>query len=302
MRATSGVAGGYELGAGATLPPLQLADDEALAVSVALQTAAVGAVAGVEEAAVRALAKLERVLPATLRKRANALRSATSLLPRSGPRASAQVLTTLADACGEHLQVHFVYHGLQPVQEFARTGRRTVSSSQTPGAAGVEAPTKTAETQRCVEPVGLVSTGYRWYLVAWDVQREAWRTFRADRIRGEVTAGGRFVPRTPPCDGNLQEYVSRSVSIEPYEQKARIILHVPIAVAAQAISPAAGVLEPLGDESCVLSTGAPSPEVLAIHLLALGFEFEVQQPPELATYLRTLHQHLGRALRRGRRA
>lgn len=282
VRATPGVAGGYQLAAGAALPPLQLDDDEALAVSVGLQTAATSSVTGIEEAALRALVKLERVLPTRLRARANALRSSTSILPRPGPRVDADTLTAVAGACSEHKHISFDYDKAQnPRWGHVDGDASTIGASV---------------TRRCVEPVGLVSSGYRWYLVAWDVERGAWRTFRVDRIRGGVEVGASFVPRTPPDDGDLQTYVSRAVSVEPYEQQARIRLQVPLAIAAQALAPAAGVLEAVDDHSCVLTTGAASMEALAYHLLTLGVDFEVESPQALIATLRQLQERLAKAL------
>ena len=192
------------------------------------------------------------------------------------------VVTAVAGACSEHKHISFDY-----------------DKAQNPrwGHVDGDAPTIGASvTRRCVEPVGLVSSGYRWYLVAWDVERGAWRTFRVDRIRGGVEVGASFVPRTPPDDGDLQTYVSRAVSVEPYEQQARIRLQVPLAIAAQALAPAAGVLEAVDDHSCVLTTGAASMEALAYHLLTLGVDFEVESPQALIATLRQLQERLAKAL------
>ncbi|MCA9622602.1 MAG: HTH domain-containing protein, partial [Myxococcales bacterium] len=144
----SGVAGGYALEAGAQLPPLSLADDEALAVAIALRTATNALSASIGEAALRALSKLERVFPLELRQRANALRASVLLLERRGPSIDVALLSTLAHACDERRELFFGYAG--------RGGERSA---------------------REVEPAGLVHTG-RWYLVAFDRDRQDWRTFR----------------------------------------------------------------------------------------------------------------------------
>lgn len=266
VEATPGVAGGYQLGAGAHLPPLLLEDDEALAVSIGLQTAARSDVSGIDEAAVRALAKLERVLPPRLRRRANVFRASILSMERSGPRVDPAVLTTLASACREHDRVCFGYAGRD------RSGERKV------------------------EPVGLVHTGYRWYLVAWDVAREDWRTFRVDRITGEVNKGAPFSPRPPPEAGDLRKYVARSVSTAGYARQARVLLHAPLEEVAQHISPAAGLLEPIDDKRCSLLTGAPSLDALVLWITMLGVDFEVVEPPELVNHIRLLRARLGRAL------
>lgn len=266
VEATPGVAGGYQLGAGASLPPLLLEDDEALAISIGLRTAT-HRVGDIEDAALRALVKLERVLPPRLRRRADALRASIVQLDTSGPRVDSDVLTALARARQEHLAVSFGY----------------VSR-------GKEA------TRRTVEPAGLVHTGYRWYLVAWDIDKSGWRTFRVDRIDGAVELGARVVPRPPPEDGDLRKYVSRSVSTDVYARQAKVLFHAPIALVAERVSPAAGVLEPIDDESCRLLTGAHSWYVLAVHLALVGVDFSVEEPAELADYLRSIHERLGRAL------
>ncbi len=266
VEATPGVAGGYQLGAGAALPPLLLEDDEALAISIGLRTAS-HRISGIEDAALCALVKLERVLPPRLRRRADALRATIVQLETSGPRIDSDVLATLARARQEHLGARFEY--------LAR---------------GKEATTRT------VEPAGLVHTGFRWYLVAWDLDRSGWRTFRIDRINGAVELGARAVPRPLPDDGDLRKYVSRSVSHDAYSHQAKIVLHVPLAVAAEHVSPTAGILEPIDDGSCRLITGAHGWYVLAMHLAQVGVDFTIEDPPEFVEHLRLLHARLGRAL------
>jgi predicted DNA-binding transcriptional regulator YafY len=150
---TSGSGGGYRLGAGATLPPLLLEDDEAVAVAVGLRTAASGTVTGIEEASLRALSKLQQVLPQRLHKRVAALHSFILPLDHKGPSVDAGVLSAIAGACREAETLRFVYR--------AQDG---------------------AQTRRHVEPHRLVHTGRRWYLAAWDRNRDDWRTFRIDRI------------------------------------------------------------------------------------------------------------------------
>lgn len=266
VEATSGVAGGYQLGAGASLPPLLLEDDEALAISIGLRTAN-HRISGIEDAALCALVKLERVLPPRLRRRADALRATIMQLDSSGPRIESDVLTSLARARQEHLTVSFDY--------LARG--------------------KQAATRR-VEPVGLVHTGFRWYLVAWDLDRNDWRTFRVDRISGAVQLGTPAVPRALPEDGDLRRYVSRSVSADAYAHQAKIILHVPFEVAVPHISPTAGILEPVDAASCRWTTGGNCWSVLAMHVAQVGFDFTIEDPPEFAEHLRLLHTRLGRAL------
>src|SRR4051812_19759627 len=155
IEAAPGIAGGYRLGAGAELPPLLLDDAEAVAVAVGLRSAAAGSIAGMEEAAVRTLAKLEQVLPDRLRRRVRALGEATTTFGVDGPRVDAGVLATIAGAVRDGERLRFAYRAKDD-----------------------------AATQRRVEPAAMVHTGWRWYLVAWDLDRDDWRTFRVDRIAG----------------------------------------------------------------------------------------------------------------------
>ena len=161
VESMTGPAGGYQLRAGTAMPPLLLDDDEAIAIAVSLRTAAGGSVVGIEETAVRALVKLEQVLPSHLRRRVQALSGATQTLQvYGGPQVDPQSLTVLAAACRDHERVRFAY-----------TARDR------------------AGTRREVEPHALVNAGRRWYLVAFDCGRDDWRTFRVDRI--EKPAVGR---------------------------------------------------------------------------------------------------------------
>lgn len=268
VRSSAGVAGGYQLAAGATLPPLLLEDDEALAVALGLRMAATGTVTGMEEAAVRTLVKLEQVLPARLRKRVHALHAAVAPLGTAGPRVHAGLLTTLAGACRGEERLTFRYQD--------HDGRAS---------------------ERRLEPHGVVCTGARWYLVGWDLDRDDWRTFRVDRISGRIVTGQRFVPREIP-GGDLAAYVSRTVSTGAYPVRARIVLHAPLARMAELIPPLAASLSRIDDEHCLLESGAQSLEILAGHVAALGVEFEVREPPELAAYMRAMAERLARAAAR----
>jgi len=265
VNSTSGVAGGYQLGAGATLPPLLLDDEEAVAVAVGLRTAASGTVTGIEEASVRALSKLRQVLPSRLRRRVTALHSFILPLGNSGPTVDAEMLTVIAGACRDYEKLRFSYN--------SRDGVRST---------------------REVEPHRLVHTGSRWYLAAWDLARNDWRTFRVDRIEARIAIAQRFSPRKPP-EGGFGHYVARSVSYAPYTFQARIVLYASHAIAAERIPPAFGSLEALDDNSCILRTGASSLEMLAAHLALIGFEFKVHEPPELVDRIRLLAQRFTRA-------
>ena len=263
VHATPGVAGGYRLGAGAALPPLLLDDDEAVAVAVSLQTAASQSVTGIAETALSALAKLEQVLPTRLRDRTAAVQQATVALPRLAPTVDLDLLTTLATACRREQGLAFGYT--------SRGG---------------------AATERQVEPHRLVHTGYRWYLVARDVTRDDWRSFRVDRISEPRLAGGRFVPRDPP---GAASFVARAVTTAPYRYQARVVIHAPAEVVAERVTPTTGMLEAAGPDRCLLTSGAESLEAIALHLADLGHDFTILEPPGLLTVVRDLAARLTRA-------
>jgi predicted DNA-binding transcriptional regulator YafY len=172
--ALSGPAGGYRLRAGTAMPPLLLDDEEAVAIAIGLRGAASMSIAGIEETALRALVKLEQILPAHLRRRVGALRAATATLPADAWGGASEpvdpdVLTVLASACRDREIVRFLYR--------RRDGERG---------------------RRRVEPHSLVSLGRRWYLVAWDAERDDWRTFRLDRLERPAPMGTRFAERAVP--------------------------------------------------------------------------------------------------------
>ncbi|MET9512994.1 YafY family protein [Streptomyces flavidovirens] len=274
VNASPGTGGGYQLGAGAELPPLLLDDEEAVAVAVGLRTAAGQGIEGIGETSVRALAKLEQVLPNRLRRRVGALNAFTVPMLR-GPGAAtvdASVLTELANACRDSERLRFEYrdHG-------------------------------GSSTRRTVEPHRLVCTERRWYLVAWDLDRSDWRTFRADRITPTPPHGPRFVPRDPPAE-DLAAYVSKGVSTGAYAATAVVRLLAPLEEARQAVSPSDGVLEAVDEHSCLLRTGAASLDELVIHIMLRGIDFEVVEPPELTERIRWARDLLARSLDRGARA
>jgi len=268
VHAAPGVAGGYQLGAGAALPPLLLDDEEAVAVAVGLRTAANGTVAGIEETSIRALAKLEQVLPSRLRHKVNTLQSVTVPLSGYGPTVDAGLLTAIAVACRDHQRLRFNYR--------RHDGTMTL---------------------RTTEPHRLVHTGRRWYLVAWDVDRADWRTFRVDRLEPRIPTGPRFTPREPPA-ADIAGYTSRAIAVRAYRYQARITLHVPAHVAAEHVSHTAGVLEAIDDHSSLFTAGSNSLDELAIYVAVKGFEFTVHEPVELIEHLRALSDRLRRAAER----
>jgi predicted DNA-binding transcriptional regulator YafY len=271
VNASPGTGGGYQLGAGAELPPLLLDDDEAVAVAVGLRTAAGQGIEGIGETSVRALAKLEQVLPNRLRRRVSALNAFTVPMLRPGPPSGPvdpAVLTELAHLCRDAERLRFEYR--------SHTG---------------------APSRRTVEPHRLVCTERRWYLVAWDVDRADWRTFRVDRITPKPPHGPRFTPREAPAE-DLAAYVSEGVSRRAYATQAAVRLLVPLHEAAERISPSAGMLEADGEDACVLRSGAANLDAMVVHVMMTGFEFEVLEPEELTEAIRTARDRLARALGR----
>jgi predicted DNA-binding transcriptional regulator YafY len=269
VNATRGSGGGYRLGAGAALPPLLLDDDEAVAVVVGLRTAAGSSIAGTGESALLALSKLENVLPSRLRRRVNALHTHTVMVPpdRAGPSVDPDVLTLIAGLCRDRERLRFDYES------------QAGSSSR-----------------REVEPYTLVTWGRRWYLLAYDLGRDDWRTFRVDRMTPKIPTGPRFAPRDLPFD-DVAAYVSRNVSAAAWRYRARVTVHAAAEVVVNRINPAVGSVEPVDDSTCVLHTGADTIETLAVYLSLLGVDFTVSEPPELAAYLDELAGRYARSVR-----
>jgi predicted DNA-binding transcriptional regulator YafY len=267
IESLAGPAGGYRLAAGSAMPPLLLDDDEAVAIAVGLRSAAGAAVAGIEEASVRALVKLEQVLPSRLRPRLRALQAATTI-PVGGPTVDPQCLTILGAACRDTERVRFAY--------LDREGN---------------------ESRREVEPHSLVNRGRRWYLVAWDLRREDWRTFRLDRVARPGGVGVRFRQRRLPAK-DAAEYVTRSISAMPSRYEARILLRCPAEEMKGRFGGGWGEVEPIDDESCEFRTGDDDLDWLALRVAGIGVEFEVIEPPELAEHLSALGTRASRAAAR----
>ncbi|HLK49043.1 MAG TPA: YafY family protein [Bryobacteraceae bacterium] len=265
VNSASGTAGGYQLAAGATLPPLLLDDEEAVAVAVGLRTAASGTVSGIAEASVRALTKMQQVLPERLRRRVTALHASIEPLAYTGPVVDAEVLALIAGACRDCEKLRFRYQ--------ARDG---------------------AASHREVEPHRLVHLGRRWYLAAWDLERNNWRTFRLDRIQARPAAGQRFTPRAAP-DGDFAAYVARSVSTAGYEYQAVVLFHAPAEKLAERLPAAAGKIDAVDEHTCLLRTGGTSLDMVSMYLAWTGLEFEVRDPPELVERLRVLADRFRRA-------
>ena len=266
VEATKGAVGGYRLVAGAAMPPLLLDDEEAVAIAVGLRAGAGHAIEGIEEASVRALAKLEQVLPSRLRHRVTTLQAATIPLTRGdGATIDPQTLTVIAGAATGRERLRFGY----------RAGDGT-------------------ETNRQVEPYRLVSTGRRWYLVAYDMDREDWRTFRVDRVSEPFATGARFAPRELPT-ASATELLGHSMSRQP-EHQVDVSFEAPASLVAARLPETLGAPSPTGEETCRLRTRtADSLEWLALRLALVDCEFTVHGPPGLVEYVTDLGARLSRA-------
>jgi predicted DNA-binding transcriptional regulator YafY len=263
VHATMGPVGGYRLAAGAVLPPLLLDDDEAVAVTVGLHTSAVGNVAGIEEASLRALAKVENVLPSRLRQRVKALQQAiVAMPPRGAATVDAAILTAISAAirASETLRFDYLsYHGVS--------------------------------SRRTVEPHRLVSWGRKWYLVGWDVERTNWRTFRVDRMSLRTPNGPRFLHREPP-DGDVAAYLRRTIGHDIWPYRARLRMRAP---ASHIVGRVDGTVTPIDEHTCRLELASDSLDLVALVVGLLDVAFEVESPPELVQHLRKLSERFADA-------
>ncbi|MDQ3781960.1 MAG: WYL domain-containing protein, partial [Actinomycetota bacterium] len=240
---------------------------EAVAIAVGLRSATGGTLTGIEEISLRALAKLEQVLPGRLRVKINALSTYTVPMTASGPQIDPTTLAALAQACRDQERVRFAYRTREGV-----------------------------ESERRVEPYRLVSAGRRWYLVAWDLVREDWRTFRVDRLRDLVATAWRFDPRVLPAD-DAADFVARAIAAAPARYDVVVTLHVSTDEAAHRMRYVAeGQLEAVDDGRCRFRTKGDSLEWLAASILLIGVDFEVHQPVELIDHIREITGRLAAAV------
>lgn len=262
IHASRGTAG-YRLDAGAMLPPLLFDDDEAVAIVIGLRTAAARYVTGMEEIAERALAKLERLLPSRLRHRVSALESVTVPTTSLGPTVDPDLVTLVAAACSDNRRLRFDY-------------------TDHVGTA----------TTRLVEPHRLVHTGRRWYLVAYDVDRADWRSFRLDRVEPRGPAGTPFTPRPIP-GGDAVAFVTRGIATRLWQHQAQVRLHAPAAAVAERLPPTTASLVVVDDRTCLLDLGGDRLDRMAADLCALDVDFDVVEGPDaLRTALRTMARRL----------
>lgn len=260
VRASSGVGGGYQLGAGGSLPPLLLAQDEAVAVAICLRLAAGGTVAGISEAAVRTLAKLDQVMPATARERVSDIHETMVTVGTAPAVVDPAVLMALSRGCRDQVRTTLGY-----------VDRSGVAS------------------QRRVEPARLVTVANRWYLLAYDLDRDDWRTFRLDRVDTVEVGTLPSTPREVPDPGS---YVQRSVTQSPYPHVARVRVRMSSAELSERISPLAGEVRELDGGWCELVTGSASLTALVCELVMLDTEVEVLDPPALIEHLALVRERL----------
>lgn len=269
VQSSKGHGGGYQLGSGAAIPPLLLDPDEAVAMAVCLRLGAGGSVAGVGESALRALSKLDQVMPARLRSQVAAVHDATVTLTHDNDSPVApESLMTLARACRDHEHVEIGYTD--------RAGNVT--------------------SRRC-EPYQLVTTGRRWYLLAYDRDKQDWRSLRLDRMSHVVARGTTFVPREAP---DAASYVRQSISTNPYPYIAKVRYQASESFVAQYFSPTSVTIEADGPDACVLTAGADDPERMLYWLTLPDCEFEILGPPEVISAARALRRRLTAAIDSGR--
>ncbi|MGW1996769.1 helix-turn-helix transcriptional regulator [Embleya sp. NPDC001921] len=289
VHAGQGVGGGYQLGTGKDLPPLLLDDEEAIATVVSLIAGAGagtgaggagdagragGAVVGSGEAALRALTKLDRVLPTRLRHEVRALSGSVESFGAGRASVDPEVLMTLARACRDEVEAGFDY---------------PTGSSGVAGNVADSRNSRSGPRRRRVEPYRLVASDRRWYLLAYDLDRDDWRSFRVDRMTAVSARTWRFRPRAAP---DAATYVQEGVASRVYPHRARFLVHASADTVGAQISASAAVVRPRGSERCEVLSGAGNLDVVLMHVLLLGHDFEILDPPELVGRCRALAERL----------
>jgi predicted DNA-binding transcriptional regulator YafY len=269
VRAQRGVDGGYQLDAGAALPPLVLDDDEAVALTVALLNSTRATADTVAEASVRALAKVVQVMPKRLRRRVDAVRAVTDLTTfgGTGPSVAPEVLTTVAQACRDNERLDFDY--------VAADG---------------------AGSRRHCEPMRLVWLGRRWYLVAYDLVRHDWRSFRLDRVSAPRGTGARFAPRRLPAK-DAATFVRARFADLPAARPIVVTVAAPAELVGVRIGTWAAV-EPIDDDRCRVRMRSDAFEWAVLALVTADADFTVDEPAEFAAFVGDWGARLTRARRR----
>jgi predicted DNA-binding transcriptional regulator YafY len=267
VSATRGVSGGYQLAPGAALPPLVLDDEEAVALAVGLQAAAQSAVAGIAESSLRALAKVVRVMPPKLRRQVEALQTMTEApgWDDEGTGVDPGALVGVAQACRDAERLRFGYT--------AASGTRT---------------------ERHVEPLRLVRLGRRWYLVAYDLDRHDWRSFRVDRLDRPVGTGARFRARELPAP-DAAAFVRAGIGGLPAPYEVEALVRAPAHRVRAAIGRWAQVIE-TDQDTALVRMRADSLDWPAMALGSVGAEFTVIGPPAMRDHLADWGARFGRAV------
>ncbi|MEU8463438.1 WYL domain-containing protein [Streptomyces sp. NPDC029003] len=291
IAAMRGPEGGYRLDAGTELPPLLFDDEQAVALAVALQTAATTSGAGIEEAAARALNTVRQVMPGRLRRRIDTFRVTAMERPASGPdpQVDSGVLVALSAAIHAREELRFDY----PPGPSAKAAQSAALAA--PGADGAPA----VAPPRRVQPHHLVTRTGRWYLVGWDLDRDDWRIFRADRITPRTPTGPRFAPRDLP-GGDVAAFVADRFrgpggadGRGGWPCRGEVVLHLAAATVARYTRD--GTVEELGPDRCRLTLGSWSWPGLAAAFGAYDAEMEVIGPPELKYAFAHLARRYARA-------
>lgn len=256
-----GPVGGYRLESGTNIPPLLLDVEEAVAIAVTLRTAT-GGLSGIEETALRALVKLEHVLPKRLRTQVTALQeSLTPVAFGSGARREVNpaVLMVLATACRDSEIITFEYQGRHD-----------------------EAPAR-----RCVEPTGLVTIGNLWYLVGYDVEKADWRIYRLERLADPIPTGRRVPPRRLPA-ADPAAYVATKIATAPAKHRAIATVQASAETVRRRTSALPDRITPLGDQSCEVDLSDDSLPRIAQHLAAIAADYTLEADPDVLEHLRTM--------------
>ena len=262
---SAGHGGGYQLGAGRALPPLLLSSSEAVAVAVGLRLASASGLDGLDEEALRALAALDRILPAPVRAEVGAVTEAMGVITRPLTEVRSEVLMALASAVRDRVRVRVDYERADGVRG-----------------------------ERRLEPYRVLSMEGRWYLFAWDLGREDWRTFRLDRMHAVHPSTFPIGERPVP---DIEAEVRESITVGGYPRTATVRILAPLEEIAPRVSARAGTVTADGPEACILRAGAEDLHWVALHLAWIGAPIEVIDPPELLELIEALGDWASRARR-----
>jgi len=260
--AALGTGGGYQLGRGSTMPPLLLDDDEAVALVVTLRAAAAVGLAGIDDTALQALAKLDQVLPSRLQHRVRTIAEAIATPSARGPQLDPDVLTAVAAAVRDRQQLRVDY--------VRRDG---------------------TDSRRTIEPHRIVHTGTRWYLLAFDLDRDDWRTFRMDRLTPRIPAGPTFTSRPAPSPDAVT-HVLDSVHTSPYRHRCDVTVTAPADQVAATFGVHAADIEPVDANHCRVRAGATSIPEAALYFIALDADLVIHAPHELRDHIHSLARRL----------